>query len=287
MRDPINVKSCCPWHGMPFRRVDPSRNLRAASFTIGTLLLLLGPAGASAQTITGRILDGGTDAVLPDARVQALSPGGEEVGTAVLSGPDGAFVLQLPEPGSYYLRVEKLSYREIFDGEFVFDERGSQLSMDIYLLPDPVVLDGVDVSVDLTPIRRSLRNQGFYQRVAEGFGDFVSPEEIEARLVNSVTDYMRSIPGVRVHGGILKFKQPSVRGPDGLCEPNVFVDGVLVLSDWHAKYTSPEMRQVNDMVHPTDVAAIEIYRRVSSTPLQWIEPNASCGTVVIWTKTGG
>lgn len=255
--------------------------VRAAALLL--IAVLLGPPSeAAAQVLEGHVLDGSSDQPLADASVQALAPEGFEVGDPVVSGPDGSFVLSLPDTGVYYIRVDRLSYGTIVDGEFVFSARDGRISVDVYLLPTPVELEGLEVRTEMVATRRSLRSQGFYERAAAGFGDFIGPEEIEERMVGNVTDYMRSIPQLFLEGGILKIRGNQL----GACEPNVYVDGALMLSDWHAASLPPEMRKIDYIVRPDHVSAIEVYRRVSSTPLQWREPNASCGTIVIWTKTG-
>ena len=251
-----------------------------------TVSLVCGSAGvARAQTLSGRVVDGTSDEPLGEARLQLLAPEGIEVGEPVVSGADGSFTISLPEPGSYYLRAERLSYETLVDGVFEFTGPHGRLQIEIYLVPRPLEVEGFDVAARIRRSRRILRAQGFYQRAAAGFGDFIGPEQIESRMVPDVTDHLRAVPGVHFSGRVMQFKS-SHPFEGGSCEPNVWLDGMLILSDWHAGHLNQDMRVLDDMVNAQDVAAIEVYRTVSATPLQWGGPNARCGTVVIWTRAG-
>jgi hypothetical protein len=58
------------------------------------------------------------------------------------------------------------------------------------------------------------------------------------------------------------------------CPVKYYVDG--------APYT-PDDRGM-DEISVSDVEAVEVYRRASETPAEFLDSDSRCGVVVIWTK---
>jgi hypothetical protein len=42
--------------------------------------------------------------------------------------------------------------------------------------------------------------------------------------------------------------------------------------------------ELDDVVQPGDVAAIEVYRDFAGVPAQYFTRTATCGTILVWTK---
>ena len=68
--------------------------------------------------------------------------------------------------------------------------------------------------------------------------------------------------------------------PTGYCTPDGYMDGI--------KTESPQRKSVpgarlNLILELGDVLAVEVYTRISSTPLQYSILN-TCGVILIWTK---
>jgi hypothetical protein len=127
--------------------------------------------------------------------------------------------------------------------------------------------------------RRQLLSD-FYDRMARGFGYFVTREQIEKRNPMNLSDMMRMVPGARlmpIRGtsmAALRFSRAQ-GGRD--CPPQYYVDGVKA---WNLN--------IDDIV-PMDVEGIEIYEGASSIPPQYNtkEGNTICGVVLIWTRIPG
>ena len=134
---------------------------------------------------------------------------------------------------------------------------------------------------------------GFEERRASGFGMFVMPEEIRARNPSRVTDVLREA-GVAVHnhGRQIWMRRTS-------CGPMVYIDGVRVTHLSRAKPVRPvsgleaimedptyEAADAANMVHPSAVRAIEVYRGPGETPGEYLDSNARCGVILIWTWRG-
>jgi len=241
------------------------------------LALLLAAAASSsveAQTLRGRTLDGANEMALPGVRVSLVHPDGTIL-KETLSGENGGFVLTADSAGDYYLKAELNRYEILFDGIFELGENGL-LEVSLYMRPAPILLEGITAEVQQqAQERRRLRAQGFYQRAATGFGRFIGPEDIERRPTFTFGDILRGIPGITFSGDNIQFRASSPTG-SGNCSPNVYIDGALQFGGV----------PLGAIIQPSDVAGVEVYRRVSETPLMWGGTNGSCGTILVWTKGG-
>lgn len=279
-------------------------------------------APSSAQTLTGRVLDGATDEPLADATLVLLHPDGHAVGDTVGSGPDGAFTIDVPEPGPHYIQVELIGYTSIVDGILDFTSADASMEITVYLLAKPIEVEGVEVEVDREQTRRHLRAAGFYQRATDSYGDFVTPEQIERRGgVAGVSDLMRHISGITTMESLVLFRAtgpppkpnhassecPGCPGGSGVngtlilmnddgtyesldaCEPAVWIDGSkMQTANTDGRLQDGDFSQGLDAyVSPEDVAAIEVYRGIAGTPFEWGGMNNACGAIVIWTKKSG
>lgn len=269
----------------------------------------------SAQTIEGQVADGETFEVLEQVSITLMHPDGHDLAEAVQTSSSGRFSVSVPGPGAYYLRAERLGYTTIVEGVFEFASSEGRLAVEVFLRRAPVEVEGIDVTVDQVQVRRHLRAAGYYERLAEGFGDFITPEQIEERgMVGNVSDYLRHLTGVGTRGSVVLFRahspgstsgvgcpprgqgRPVILCKDdgtyestGMCEPNVWVDGVLMgQANSNGRLRTGDLSKgLDDFLTPLDVVAIEVYRGLAGTPLQWAGLNGSCGAIVIYTKQGG
>jgi len=285
------------------------RNL--SMYLAATAVIASTAQALGAQVIEGQIADGETFEVLEDVSITLVHPDGHDLAEPVASSASGRFSVSVPGPGSYFLRFERLGYTTIVEGVFDFESNEGRLAVEVYLRKQPVAIEGIEVAVEQTRVRRSLRAAGFYERVTSGFGDFITPEAIEERgLVPNVSDYLRGIPGVSTYGSLIVFRSQGsgglVRKKEdgsieslGFCEPYVWVDGIRMTQASKPGRMPPPYGNVQvledtgvDMgadaaLSAMDVAAIEVYRSAASTPLRWGGVDSACGTLVIWTKQGG
>lgn len=115
----------------------------------------------------------------------------------------------------------------------------------------------------------------FKRRMKSGFGEFITREEIEKRQPQHTSDLLRTVPGVNV-GPVQYGRAPvRMRSAGRTCSPVIFLDGVL------------SRNFVLDDLSPDAIEGIEVYRRGSETPPQFNTGSSRCGTLVVWTRTGG
>jgi len=235
------------------------------------LLALLVADGLAAQTLRGRVAEGRTQEPLSSVLISLLDEDANIL-TQVETSESGGFVLDVPGPGEYYVRGERLSFTTVTDGIFYFANEDAEMSIALFMLPQPTELEGIDVQIERQQVRRRLRSSGFYQRAAMGIGRFIGPDEIERRPVFLFADFLRGIPGVTFQNEQIFFRG----GLEGTCAPNFFIDGTRVFEGYG----------VLDLIQPEDVDGIEVYRGVAQTPLEWGGFNGSCGAILVWTKAG-
>ncbi len=245
-------------------RVGPACLLAFAALLVADSL--------SAQTLRGRVTEGRTQEPLTDVVVSLLD---EDANVLVQTetGPSGGFSLSAPGPGEYYVRAERLSFTTVTDGIFAFASEAGEMSIVLFMLPQPTELDGIDVRIEREQIRRRLRSSGFYERAAMGFGRHIGPDEIERRPIFTFADFLRGIPGVRFEDEAIQFSG----GLAGTCTPNIYIDGAQVFQDFG----------ITTLIQPEEVEGIEVYRGVAQTPMEWAGLNGTCGVILIWTKFGG
>lgn len=227
---------------------------------------------ASAQTVRGVVLDAATRVPIAGTVIQ-LQPAGESRPRRVTADSSGAFSLSMPAAGLYTLTATRLGY---------IQHRG-----DTVRIGDSETV-GVEIRLDRTAIplrpvivteRVSALPNGFESRRAAGFGRFITRTDIENRRSSSASDLLRGIPGIvltparrgRGPGSTL-----NMRGPAGLCQPAIWIDGLYIAS-------FADM-SIDAMLTPAVLEAAEVYNSTSTAPSQYRTGN--CGVVLFWTKRG-
>ncbi|MDX1579389.1 MAG: carboxypeptidase regulatory-like domain-containing protein, partial [Gemmatimonadota bacterium] len=238
--------------------------------------------------VVGRVGDRATGLPVAGARI-ALA--GED--REALSDGNGRYAFESLVPGLYRLAVRHLNYEPV---EQIVEIPGNRtLEVSFELSADPIELEPLVV----TAVReRKLEVQGFYERreISEkvGNGVFFDQEAIRQLAPTKVTQVLNYVPGVRVDcsGGfragdcrvLMTGGQPSLnRSAQTGCEnANVYVDGVRVVRE---NQTMP--MSVDQLVLPSEIAGMEVYRSPSEVPAEFGGSVGRCGAIVIWTGSGG
>ena len=138
---------------------------------------------------------------------------------------------------------------------------------------------------------RILEVRGFYERALESqrgalVGDFVTPEEIEMRNPQRVTQLLDQKRGVTVRRtGSCQVIATCYRvyGQGG-CAATVYLDGQRLNPLASAAADARSAPAVDELVSVTGVSGIEVYPRGSSAPARYQALGGTCAVVVIWTK---
>ena len=224
---------------------------------VGQLLLAAVASGVRA-IVDGRVLDDSTSMPIAGAEVTLIGDA-ENPDTTVVTDRDGRFVLSV-RPGMFVVQVLRIGYAPTFTPEFTVPESLEPIDLRVLLPSQPLMLDPIVVTGVAEPLAPGPL-QGFTERKRRGWGLFLTRKDFEARSPTTLTQILDNLPGGR---------------PMYACPPSYYVDGVLTDEDL-------AMRQVL----ASEVEAVEVYRRASETPIDFLNmSNALCGVVVVWTKRG-
>ncbi|HEY0928466.1 MAG TPA: TonB-dependent receptor [Gemmatimonas sp.] len=188
---------------------------RVLAFTVLALGVLPAAAGrlaAQSGTITGKVTDAVTGRPIENAQVQAQLSGGQSYGA--IAGADGAFrVVNLPD-GSYTVTVRAIGY-----DQKVFPDQRPGANIAAALSERPTQLNQTVVTASRSRPEKALD--------APAQISVVSSERIEERPAVTVTDHLRSTPGVDISRGGIAQSNVVARGFN-----NAFSGSMLMLQDY-------------------------------------------------------
>ena len=143
---------------------------------------------------------------------------------------------------------------------------------ELTLVLQAAVIDVAPVVVEERVDRTTGRLREFYQhKRASRLGLFLEREDISRRDVSHISELLRSMRGVQVtaHQGV--GNRVRVRG----CRPTIWLNGLRVMDV-----------EVDEVAHPDDVDAIEIYLSFAGMPARFIDQVDKCGAIAVWTSDG-
>jgi hypothetical protein len=252
-------------------------------------LLLITAAPASAQTLRGILLERDTYDLIELGTVYMIDGGGDTI-AAALSDEEGFFHLRAPEPGSYRVIGHALGYLPGGAGPFELEEDALRV-VQLPLVPAPIPVEGLDVEAASRVVISDdeLLANGFYERMLEGRGQFLTPEDIANSDARYTPMLLRGMEYVRPQYGAAGWQiWPLLWSPYGKgssCTPRVWVDGVWVNRGGYEQY--PEGLGLEDVVPKSSIKAVELYWGMKA-PLRYsapVEPmELPCGAILVWTK---
>lgn len=261
------------------------RRIFAAAVAVAVPLFV---SNAEAVTIApprllGRLLGVFDDATgLPVAGAEVLNLATQ---TRVLTSVSGAVSLARLEPGVTVLQIRKIGYASQL--QTVNVSSADTVSVTVSLKPLAQALPEVRTTAANTT---SGKLAMFEQHRAEGFGHFLTSEQLEKAQGHLTSDVLRTIPGIKLwpnpksgnawYVGTTRGSTSVLRsGPSGICLAAVMVDGVMLYSgaDGQAPFDINTIR-------PEEMTAVEYYRGGATTPIAYNSTRAACGLVVIWTR---
>jgi hypothetical protein len=248
-----------------------THNQQFAVAVLSALLLITTAAQqVGAQIIRGKLLDQYTNQPIPGATISLVTDPNTVVGPTTRTGSDGSFSIQTPGPGVYRLRADIAGYLSALTPAIALGT-GDEVNLTWRLLAGTVALR--PVAIVSSNRRTSGRLSGFYDRMQRhAFGYFITADQIQQRRPFSVSDLLRTVPGLDVIPSPRGFGNV-VRTIEG-CQPAVYLDGVHF----------PLMGEsIDDIVNPMDLEGIEVYTHAVEVPPQFAA-GSNCGAIVLWTK---
>ena len=133
---------------------------------------------------------------------------------------------------------------------------------------------------------RTLETRGFYSRLQDQergalVGEFITPEEVEMRNPQRVTQLLEQRRGIQVRRAnscqviTTCFR---VYGQGG-CAATVYLDNQRL-----NRIDGGDVPAIDELIPVTGVSAIEVYPRGSSAPPRFQALAGTCAIVVIWTR---
>ena len=214
--------------------------------------------------ISGRVIDQGSRAPIPRARVFLL-------GTPHNTDSDstGRFAHEGLKSGTYLLQIRAVGYAM---STWVINlGTGERVDQDFEMAQAAYSMD--TVTVEGRPGFMERRMQEFERRRKEGRGVFVTEEEIRRENATTVSDLLRMAAGVQTvcsHAGCVARMTRAARGA---CRPDFVLDGF------------PATFSTTANLPTIGIVGIEIYRSLSETPAEFLKAGATCGSIVIWTRS--
>lgn len=238
-------------------------------------LLPLAHRGISAQTITGVLLERGSDRPIDMGLVSLMTPEGDSVAVA-LTNEEGRFTLTGPTADDYVLAAAAWGFETTVARSLFTLTPGGEIALEFRIPRAPIELPGLTVLASQALItQHPLVINGFVERAQFGFGRFLGPKEIEEAQSGNTLDLLTT------SGRILVESRPDgtrimMRGTSGMCAPMIYLDGVP---------TAIGDVTLNALVPIRVLEGVEVYRSAVEAPQQYARNARGCGVVLLWTRS--
>ena len=199
---------------------------------------------------------------IADAEVTVLTP--PSTGRSTGTDSRGRFNLGEYTAGALSFRIRRLGYEARTVDVQIGSGGQNHVEVVLTIIPEELA----NVVVTGAPGRLSEFFQRRQQRAA--FGRFLDQEDIRRKGPRFASDLFRNVPGTSIKtnpggGNAIRIRE---------CQPMVLIDG----------QRSPGA-ELDEVVSPGDIAAIEFYPSAAGVPAQYLErSNRLCGLILVWTK---
>ena len=224
------------------------------------------PADIRSYTIVGLVMDSAQRPVL-GAEISLEARG--EVLARVRSHANGRFEFTNVPRLATLVRVRRLGYHPYSETlPLGYDAPIRELT----LVLTAAVIDVAPVVVEERVDRAAGRLREFYHhKRANRLGVFLEREDIERREVSQISDLLRTMRGVQITASQAGGNRVRLRG----CRPSIWLNGLRVMDV-----------EVDEVAHPADVDAIEIYLSIAGMPARFVDQDERCGAIAVWTSDG-
>ncbi len=215
-------------------------------------------------TIVGAIT--GLDGAVANADVLIAAAG--TAPRSVRSDSAGNFTVSGLPSAELSIRVRAFGYQP---RTLAVRVRGAGNVEHVTIALEPVVAELAGVNVFDRGGGGDRKLDEYYKRKARnGFAHFVDGSVFDERKPRFPSEVLRSVPGVVVSARGRVGNMVTIRG----CSPLVWVDGVRLPG-----------AQLDEVVSPDDIAAVEIYNSFAGIPAPYFDRTAACGTILVWLRS--
>jgi len=258
------------------------RRTYSADDVLAEVVLTIGARLDRPVAIRGRVASTSAGRPLGGAEVTIL-----ELSRSTRTSDDGSFAFTSVPPGRYQIIARSVGYSP--EQRSVLVDQSGVAALTLSLSPVAPELAGVSVEA-----RRVLpgNQREFERRRAAGTGGtFLTREMLAAREESRLSDVLRThASGVRfvalARGGKAAAGQRSSATIDSRrpreCYMQIILDGVRVFTPSQASSTNPPPDI--DQYAPNGLESIEVYAGSADTPVEYGGTEATCGTIVLWTR---
>jgi hypothetical protein len=243
--------------------------MRAAARCGSTALaVFLLATPATAQVITGRILDANNRAPIEAAAIALFDTLGATRGST-MSDSAGEFTVAAPAPGTYVLWVTRIGY-QIAQTRPIEVRSGEMVEVELLLDVRAVELD------PLTVVGR--RRENLRERDLREFGERVEYYG-ESHLGSTKLFTREFLVGWEAFtvADLLRFYPGLFRSAGRSCVPRVYMDGRVMMGRW------PDIMEELRYLAIYDIEGIEFYSGFGPTNSRFVDPNG-CGVALVWTR---
>jgi hypothetical protein len=234
----------------------------------GVVVVLLWPwAAVAGQQDTLAAIRGSVTSAFDGRPLSGVMIAVPTVGRFAVTDSTGTFVLGRLPSGKQRVRI---SYLERGSADHDVPLRRGKVTV-LAVLLDVEAVDLAPVVVEAWGFRFERSLAGFYDRRRRGFGTFYSWEDIDRIRPYRLSSLLRQA-GVLVQcsaGECLPYALAATRR----CPMAVYLDGL------------PIDGVFLDTIDPAAVAGVEIYRRASQVPFEFVGLRDGCGVVAVWSRT--
>lgn len=245
--------------------------------------------------LRGVVTDAVTEQPIRDALVTLVG-----TNQLVQTNSRGEFSFEGLDPGEYGIKVSHIAYGT--EDEEIVLQPGALSTADIQLNSTAIDLPALTVTVEAEELQIGYFETDFLDRrdrlQRQGLGAFIGYEEIKLINPTAVSDIVRAIvPTAYMTGDgvlVIRSNDPGA-GPSqittgtegnevtltvdadrscGVRGPVIYIDGIPFRGGGE---------NIDRMVNPSLVRAVEVYRRASEIPAEFLDSQSECGVIALWT----
>jgi hypothetical protein len=263
--------------------------VRQTLYVLAFVLVECAPVSGQA-VLTGLVREDATGRLL--SGVEILVEGHDH---RTVTDNAGEYAFKSVPKGYQVVLFRSVGYRPVRIG--VELGRGAVSRLDANMVPFAVRIDPLVVVAE-TKQPHGMGREAFEERRHLGFGQFIDSLELRRSEHRQLSDVLRG------HSGIVIARNRFASSARTGCYMQIIYDGQTVYSP--ATYAPPALvsnatasrfAQPVRMPAPTPLdlnpfqvsglEAVEMYRSLADTPLQFGGAAAGCGTLVLWSRRGG